>query len=124
MDVVIKKSKIDNRGVFTKRDFKKGEIVLKWNPKKLTKLEASKLTTKQKHYLYQEKNNYFLMQTPEKYVNHSCDANTTPKNQYDVAIRNIKNGEEITSNYDKGVSHISFKCRCRAKNCKRNVNKA
>ena len=113
MDIVIKKSKISGKGVFAKRDFKKGEIILRWNPKILTKLEADKLTTKQKHYLYQEKNKYFLMQPPEKYVNHSCDANTVAKNKSDIATRNIRKGEEVTSSY----ANFSFECKCGSKNC-------
>lgn len=31
MDVIVKKSKIDGKGVFAARDFKKGEIVIKWD---------------------------------------------------------------------------------------------
>ena len=113
MDVVIKKSKIKGKGVFAGRDFKKGEVVLKWNPKILTKPEANKLTIKQKHYLYREKNEYFLMQSPEKYINHSCDTNTVAKNKSDIAIRSIRKGEEITSSYP----NISFKCKCGSKKC-------
>jgi SET domain-containing protein len=64
--------------------------------------------------LYKEKNKYFLMQPPEKYVNHSCNANTTAKNKSDLAIKNIKKGEEVTSSY----KNISFKCKCGNKNCK------
>jgi SET domain-containing protein len=114
MDVVIKKSKIQGKGVFANKDFKKGEIVLNWSPKKITKEEADKLNIKQKHYLYKERSKYFLMQSPEKYVNRSCEANTIPKNLCDVAVRSIKKGEEITSNYN----NVSFKCKCGAKNCK------
>lgn len=114
MDIIVKKSKIKGRGVFAKRDFKKGEIVLKWNPEILTKQEAGKLTTKQKHYLYQGENKYFLMQPPEKYVNHSCDANTMAKNKSDIAIKNIKKGEEVTSRY----TNFSFKCKCGSEKCK------
>jgi hypothetical protein len=112
-NLIIKKSKIQGKGVFANKDFKKGEVVLKWNPKKLTKEETGKLTTKQKHYLYQERSKHFLMQSPEKYVNRSCDANTRPKNLCDIAARNIKKGEEITSNY----KNVSFKCKCRSKSC-------
>ncbi len=39
-DIVVKKSKIIGKGVFAIRDFKKGEVVLKWNPKPITKFEA------------------------------------------------------------------------------------
>ncbi len=113
VNLIIKKSKIQGKGVFANKDFKKEEIVLKWNPKKLTKEEVDKLTTKQKHYLYKERSKYFLMQSPERYVNRSCDANTIPKNLCDVAVKSIKKGEEITSNY----LNVSFKCKCGSKGC-------
>lgn len=58
------------------------------------------------------------MQPPEKYVNHSCEANTKVKNHSDVAIRHIKKGEEITSNYIKEGSFSSFVCKCGSKRCK------
>ena len=64
-----------------------------------------------------DKNNYFLMKLPEKYVNRSCNANTKSKNLCDVAIRDIKKGEEITSSYKNN----SFKCKCGDKNCVGNV---
>lgn len=113
MDIIVKKSKIQGKGVFANKDFKKGEIVLRWNPKKITKEEAEKLRIKQKHYLYKERSKYFLMQSPEKYVNRSCDSNTAPKNMCDVATKSIKKGEEITSNY----KNINFKCDCGSKDC-------
>lgn len=114
MDIVVKKSKIHGKGVFAKRDFEKGEVIFQWNPKILTKLESNKLTPKQKNYLYKERNKYYLMQPPEKYVNNSCDANTAIKNKSDVAIKNIKKGEEITSS----DIDYSFKCKCGSKKCK------
>jgi len=30
-DVLVKRSKIEGKGVFAKRNFKKGEVVIKWN---------------------------------------------------------------------------------------------
>jgi SET domain-containing protein len=51
MDIIVKKSKINGKSVFAKRDFKKGEVILKWSPKKLTTEEVGKLPIKQKHYV-------------------------------------------------------------------------
>lgn len=121
-DIVVKKSEINKKGVFAARDFKKGEVVLKWNPKILEKSETEKIKENQKHYLYKVgKNKYYLMQPPEKFVNHSCEANTQVKNSCDVAVRNIKKGEEITSDYGKGGS-VSFECKCGGKNCRGMIN--
>lgn len=121
-NIVVKKSKINKKGVFAARDFKKGEIVLRWSPKFLVKSEAEKLRNGQKHYIYKAgKNKYLLMQSPEKFVNHSCKANTQVKNRCDVAIRGIKKGEEITSDYKKGSS-VPFECQCGSKNCRGVIN--
>jgi hypothetical protein len=118
-DVFVKKSRIHGKGVFTSRDLKKGEVVLRWRPKILNKSDIKKLSATQKHYIYRvSKDKYFLMSPPEKYVNHSCDPNTKVKNYSDVAIRNIKRGEEITSNYGKEGSFSSFICKCGSKKCK------
>lgn len=57
------------------------------------------------------------MQAPEKYINHSREPNTKAKNHCDVAIRDIKAGEEITSNYSKN-SLTPFKCNCGSKKCR------
>jgi SET domain-containing protein len=123
-DIIVKKSKIHKKGVFANRDFKKGEVVLKWKPKILRKSEIKKLSAEEKHYVYQDENtNYFLMQIPEKYVNHSCDANTKVGNQCDITIRDIKKGEEITSDYGEEGSFISFKCECGSKNCRGRIGR-
>lgn len=119
VNIVVKKSRIDKRGVFAARDFKKGEVVLKWHPKILKKSEVDKLPSNKKHYIDRIGKKYFLMQAPEKYVNHSCEPNTKAKNNCDIAARSIKKGEEITSNYNKD-SLIPFKCRCGSKKCKTN----
>lgn len=121
-NIIVKKSKINKKGVFAVRDFKKGEIVLKWTPKFLGKFEVEKLKNDQKHYIYKDgKDKYLLMQSPEKFVNHSCEANTQVKNHCDIAIRDIKKGEEITSDYGKG-SLVSFECQCGSKNCRSVIN--
>lgn len=121
-NIIVKKSKINKKGVFAARDFKRGEVVLKWNPKALKKSKIDKLRASQKYYIYKAgKNKYFLMQSPEKFVNHSCDANTQVKNYCDVAARDIKKGEEITSDYGKG-SLVPFRCKCGSKNCRGAIN--
>ena len=122
--VIIKKSKIHSYGVFTNKDFKKGEIVLKWNTSKtLSKKEVNKLSDNEKQYIIHMNNKYILLPAPEKYVNHSCAANTTAKQFCDLAKRNIKKGEEITANYEENYkeklpTNNYKKCNCGSKNCK------
>ena len=99
--VQIKKSKIHGKGVFALRDFKKGKVVLKWHPKIISKVQVERLTVKQKSYLQKSGRRLYLMQSPEKFVNHSFNPNTYMKNDCDIAKKLIKRGEEITTHYDK-----------------------
>ena len=118
--VTVKKSQIHGEGVFAARKIKKGEIVLRWNNShKLTKKEVHKLSEKEKRYISFIKGEYILMQPPERYVNHSCDANTYAKNFCDIAKRDIKKGEEITADYSEEGVPVDMKCNCGSKNCKK-----
>lgn len=116
-DIIIKKSKISGKGVFAKRNFSKGEIILKWKPKLIKKSEIEKLSKRNRTFIQKIGKNSYLMQAPERYVNHSCDPNTIAKNKSDIAARNIKRGEEITSDYS-GQGAKSFKCECGGRTCK------
>jgi len=122
-NTTVKKSKINGKGVFALKNFKKGETILKWDLSvKLTKEQTKKLQEKEKQYLYKLKKGFVLLQPPERFVNHSCKANTNVKNYCDVAVRNIKKGEEITANYLKqDTPSFIMKCNCREKNCKKTI---
>ena len=121
VDIIIKKSKISGKGVFAGRDYEKGEIVIRWNPKIIEKSKIGELPKKLLSYIDKSGDNYYLMQPPEKYVNHSCQPNTMVKNDCDVAIRGIKKGEEITSDYS-GQEFESFECKCGSRKCKKFIN--
>ncbi len=120
-DVIVKKSKIEGMGVFAARNFKKGEVIIRWDVShKLTKKQADKLSEKERKYLAFVNGQYLLMQSPAKYANHSCDANTTAKDFCDVAIRDIKKGEEVTVDYSEDAdATFSMKCNCGSKNCRK-----
>jgi len=119
-NIIVKKSNIEGRGVFANKDFKKGEIVLKWNTSnKLTKEEVDKLEKNEKKYVTFIDGVYTLIPKPERYVNHSCEPNTHVKNKCDVAIKDIKKGEEITGDYSEDlVLGEEMNCNCKSKNCR------
>jgi SET domain-containing protein len=121
-DVFVKKSKIHGKGVFANRDFKKGEIVIKYSLKVLTEEEFHNLSKSEKQFTSFHDGKYFLFPSPERYVNHSCEPNVHPnlKDKYDVCIKDIKKGEEILADYTKeGVPELNLKCNCGSKNCKK-----
>jgi SET domain-containing protein len=116
---VAKESKISGKGLFATSLIKKDETVVEWHPKVITKEEAISLPAdEQKHYLYPEGDIMLWMQPPERYMNHSCDANTRVVGRSDVALWDILPGEEITSDY-LDLDTEDFECNCGAKNCRR-----
>jgi SET domain-containing protein len=99
-NIVVKPSSIEGLGVFAKRSFKKDEVVFRWNPKRLTKQELENLPADQKRYVNTlSDGTSVLMQVPERYVNSSENPNTFMSGETDIALRDIAEGEEITSKY-------------------------
>ena len=93
--VVVKNSKIEGHGVFTARDFKKGEVVIDWsNAKRLSAEEAKQLPKGEKRYAAFFNGKWVFQLPPARYVNHSCEPNTFVKGFRDIALRNIKKGEK------------------------------
>lgn len=119
-DIIVKKSKIHGFGIFAARDFKKGEVVIRWKSHTLiSKDDIDKLSEEEKQNISYLDGKY-VMVPPEGRVNHSCDPNAYLVNYCYIAKRAIKKGEEITTDY-KEESEPSFKmkCNCSSKNCKR-----
>lgn len=104
-DVVIKKSKIGqfDKGIFANRDFKKGEIVIKYNLTYLTSEKIDRLPEKEKQFTHTHGGRIYLYSVPERYINHSSKPNTHQdlKKKCDIAIKDIKKGEEITTDSTK-----------------------
>jgi SET domain-containing protein len=121
-DLVIKDSKIHDKGVFANRDFKRGELIIKYNPITISQKDFENMNDQEKESVWPVGKDYFKHSSPAIYVNHSCEPNTNPTEKGDVAIRDIKKGEEITTDYSKDSEGINMKCNCGSKKCKRTIN--
>ncbi|MFH1276613.1 MAG: SET domain-containing protein-lysine N-methyltransferase [Candidatus Woesearchaeota archaeon] len=121
--LTIKPSKIHGKGVFTKKTFKKDETVINWEPCiiKLTNEEIIQLPETEKQFV---KNN-ILLQSPSRFLNHSCNPNLTIKNHNYIAKEEIQPEEELTINYNKEdiILLIPMKCNCNQSNCKKTIIK-
>ena len=120
--VIVRNSKIHGKGVFARREIKKGEVVIDWSScsKVLNKKEVDVLSENKKRLVsYQGSGKYVLFHSPGRYINHSCDSNTKAIRGRDVAVRNIKKGEEITADYiAEKVPGLNLQCKCGSKKCK------
>lgn len=122
--VIVKSSSIQGKGVYAIVDIKKGEMVLEIDDSHVV-TDPSKLTKEQNEYDcdYLADGKVILMQSPEKFINHSCDPSTYVKTINGVrkvlAMRDIKRGDEITYDYSiNGDNDGTFKCHCKSKNCR------
>ncbi|MCB9480680.1 MAG: SET domain-containing protein-lysine N-methyltransferase [Desulfobacteraceae bacterium] len=118
---------IIGNGVFALKDIPKGTIIvardtydLVINENEFLKLDPV-LKNSMETYMYRDKNkNFVLSWDHAKYMNHSCCSNTM-MTDYDleIAVRDIKAGEEITTEY--GILNIveSYEIYCGCKNCRK-----
>ncbi len=102
-NVEIKQSTVgqfqDGLGCFSKRDFKKGEIVLAWNLKVLSDDEYNDLPEYERGNFTHLRNGVrYLYPVPERYVNRSVDPNVYPdfEKLANIALKDIKAGEELS----------------------------
>lgn len=102
-NLIIGKGKLVGKGVYASRDFKKGEIVSKYNLKQLTKDEYKRLPKSEKMFTHTHWGQIYLYLEPDRYVNHSKAPNTYQDlaNKCDIALRDIKKGEMITCDATK-----------------------
>lgn len=118
-DVTVRRSKIHRVGLFAKRDFKCGEVIVRWSGLHHTAKQFRLSDPRIKPYMARIKNEYFLMPKPVRFMNHSCMPNTRSRGiGVDVARRNITKGEEITSNYLLvELLRGGFVCNCGSELC-------
>ncbi len=122
-NVVVSDSPMQGKGVFALKDFYEGELVLEIDDGHVV-TDESKLTPEQHEFdLDYLADRTILMQSPEKFINHSCDPTTYVKTKNDVrrvlAMRDVRKGEEITYDYAiNGDNDGTFACRCGSKKCR------
>ncbi|MBS3061541.1 MAG: SET domain-containing protein-lysine N-methyltransferase [Candidatus Diapherotrites archaeon] len=118
-EFVVHKSVIHGKGVFALRDFKPGEIVIHWDTtRQISRAQFDQLPENEKAFIATYKGKLIVQQAPAKFVNHSCDPNTRVKNFCDTAIKPIKKGDEITTDYrDDPGSELDMSCNCQTQNC-------
>ncbi len=123
-DVVVKKSGIIGKGVFSSKNFREGEVILEIDDSHVV-TDSSKLTKEQHKFEldYLADGKIVVMQAPERYINHSCDPNSYVKTVNGIrkvfAMRDIQKGEEIVGDYSiNGHNEGTFQCRCGSENCR------
>jgi len=126
----VKKSNIDNRGVYAAKNIKAEKIIIYYKGKIITKKETErnlKYDNDKAIYLFNLNSRYDLDGDFEyndaRLINHSCNPNCEVAGKglklWIFALRDIKKNEELSYDYGFGYDEDfkQFPCRCGAKNC-------
>jgi len=126
----IKKSNIDNKGLYASTNIKAKKIVIYYKGKLVTKKEVEKnpkFDNDKAIYLFNINNRYDLdgdfKYNDARLINHSCNPNCEVEGKglklWIVAIKDIQKGEELSYDYGFGYDedYKQFVCKCGAKNC-------
>ena len=126
----IRKSKIDNRGLYAATNIKKNTKIIEYKGKIITVKETEtnpKFDNDKAIYLFNLNKKYDLdgdfKYNTARLINHSCDPNCEVDGVglklWIYAVKDIKKNDELT--YDYGFSfdkdYKDFPCRCGAKKC-------
>jgi hypothetical protein len=121
-------SPIDGLGVFARRWFNQGEILLPIDDSCVVD-EAHPLRPgeEERHCDYLDAARVVLMRPPERHINHSCDPNTYVKSfngkRLVLALRDIPVEEEITYDYCiNGDGETVWICHCGSSRCRREIH--
>lgn len=135
--IEIKKSGIHNKGLFAKKDIPKKIEIIEYGGEVISEKEADKRFYRKIESANQnsEEGEIYLLDNEDgtfldgdfdwntaKLINHSCNPNTELTDiegaAWFVAKRNIKKGEELTTNYGyEADAATDYPCKCGSKNC-------
>ena len=126
----IKKSNIDNKGLYASRNIKADTVVIHYKGKLITKKETErnpKYDNEKAIYLFNVNSRYDMDGDFEyntaRLINHSCNPNCEVAGKglklWIFALRDIKKGEELSYDYGFGFDENDkdYVCKCGTKNC-------
>jgi uncharacterized protein len=122
-----RKSRIQGRGVFARRDIPAGTRLVEYAGLLISKKQSAELSQKQNRYLFTLNGasdlNGRVSWNPARLMNHSCEpnceANVDDNNRVWIfSIKPIQRGEELTFNYGYSLDDfMNFPCRCGTPSC-------
>ena len=120
--VEIKTSNISGIGLFALNSIEIGETILDWREtvKKLTPQEYEELPIVDKKIVSKINGELLYFTGFGRAINHSCNPNAKGENGFDIAIKRINPGDEITVDYvAENMPLLNFDCSCKSDNCRK-----
>ena len=124
-------SKIDGRGCFATRRFRKWEKIAELTGERVSRVEAARRMRGKKRLHICATDSYWGIDgsrggNSSQFVNHSCRPNSFVRilrgHVIFFALRDIEPGEEITLDYVESYHPDDYRCRCGVENCRGTIN--
>ena len=126
MQVWVGKSRIAGQGLFAAEDITQGTRIIEYIGEKISSQESTRRLAAGNAYIFHLNYRYAIdgetLENTARYINHSCDPNCAveiiKRTIWIVAVRDIKEGEELSYNYGYDLQHYQDNpCHCGAKQC-------
>lgn len=129
-NVLVRRSGVHGRGLFARRDIRKGERIIEYVGEHVGKREGQRRTDAQwaKGRIYTFELNARtdidggVRWNTARLANHSCEPNAESEIErgrvWIVALRRIKAGDEITYDYNFPIEEDMIQCKCGAAKCR------
>jgi hypothetical protein len=93
-----------------------------FTPRRLTQMGQEYQAILEKYCFRDAKGDHILCWDLARFINHSCDATClSPGYNFEIAVRDIQAGEELTDDYGTLNLDTPFQCLCRASGCRGTV---
>ena len=125
------RSKIDGRGCFAARRFRKWEKIAELEGERVSRVEAARRMRGKKRLHICATDSYWGIDgsrggNGSQFVNHSCRPNSFVRimrgHVIFFALRDIEPGEEITLDYVESYHPDDYRCRCGVEGCRGTIN--
>ena len=125
------RSKIDGRGCFATRRFRKWEKIAELEGERVSRVEAARRMRGKRRLHICATDSYWGIDgsrggNGSQFVNHSCRPNSFVRiisgHVIFFALRDIEPGEEITLDYVESYHPDTYRCRCGVEGCRGTIN--
>ena len=125
------RSKIDGRGCFAARRFRKWEKIAELEGERVSRVEAARRMRGRRRLHICAIDSYWGIDgsrggNGSQFVNHSCRPNSFVRILHGhvifFALRDIEPGEEITLDYVESYHPDDYRCRCGVEGCRGTIN--
>lgn len=100
----------------------KDSLEIEITPEKYQRHPKAMQSVIDKYSYIDDLGNYIISWDNAKYINHSCDPNTISTGYgFEIAIKDIYPGDEITDEYGMFNLEQGFQCECGSLNCRKKV---